>query len=100
MQLKFHEISSIGYLVIMAEDRKNLWNLGNQRAIPPLYLRAIPEKIYLGGENGRQYIFLWVVDAEFSNYMGQGSKNPLVRSYLQVPQAAGQVKFWMIPNVN
>ena len=31
---------------------------------------------------------------------GQGSKNPLVRSYLRVPQAAGQVKFWMIPNVN
>ena len=30
----------------------------------------------------------------------QGSKNPLVRSYLQVPQAAGQVKLWMISNVN
>ena len=33
-------------------------------------------------------------------YIHQGSKNPLVRSYLRVPQAAGQVKFWMIPNVN
>ena len=30
----------------------------------------------------------------------QGSKNPLVRSYLRVPQAAGQVKLWMISNVN
>ena len=30
----------------------------------------------------------------------QGSKNPLVRSYLRVPQAAGQVVFWMISNVN
>ena len=29
-----------------------------------------------------------------------GSKNPLVRLYLRVPQAAGQVVFWMIPNVN
>ena len=26
-----------------------------------------------------------------------GLKNPLVRSYLRVPQAAGQVKLWMIP---
>ena len=30
----------------------------------------------------------------------QASKNPLVRSYLQVPKAAGQVKLWMISNVN
>ena len=30
----------------------------------------------------------------------QASKNPLVRSYLRVPQAAGQVKLWMISNVN
>ena len=28
----------------------------------------------------------------------QASKNPLVRSYLRVPQAAGQVKLWMISN--
>ena len=27
-------------------------------------LRAIPEKKYLGGEDGRRYIFLWVVGAE------------------------------------
>ena len=27
-------------------------------------LRAIPEKKYLGGEDGRQYIFLWVVGVE------------------------------------
>ena len=36
-------------------------------------------------------------------YLGctiQGSKNPLVRSYLRVPPAAGQVKIWMISNVN
>ena len=31
-------------------------------------------------------------------YKAQGSKNPLVRSYLRVPQAAGQVN--MISNVN
>ena len=30
----------------------------------------------------------------------QGSINPLVCSYLRVPQAAGQVKIWMISNVN
>ena len=30
----------------------------------------------------------------------QGSKNPLDRSYLRVPQAAGQVKLWLISNVN
>ena len=30
----------------------------------------------------------------------QGSKNPLVRSYLRVPQVAGQVKIWMISKVN
>ena len=30
----------------------------------------------------------------------QASKNPLVRSYLRVPQAAGQEKLWMISNVN
>ena len=30
----------------------------------------------------------------------QGSKNPLVRSFLRLPQAAGQVKIWMISNVN
>ena len=29
-----------------------------------LPLRAIPEKKYLGGEDGRRYIFLWVVGAE------------------------------------
>ena len=34
------------------------------------------------------------------NLYKQGSKNPLVRSYLRVPQAAGQVIFWMISNVN
>ena len=33
-------------------------------------------------------------------YPGQASKIPLVRSYLRVPQAAGQVKLWMISNVN
>ena len=44
-------------------------------------LRAIPEKKNLGGEDGRRYIFLWVVGAEsfqniwvigvhVSNYMG------------------------------
>ena len=31
-------------------------------------------------------------------YAIQALKNPLVRSYLQVPQAAGQVKLWMISN--
>ena len=35
-----------------------------------------------------------------ANHCHQGSKNPLVRSYLRVPQAAGQVQFWIISNVN
>ena len=35
IQYKFQEIPVIGYLVI-AKDRKNNWNLGNQRAITPL----------------------------------------------------------------
>ena len=35
IQYKFHEIPSIGYNS-MAEDGKNHWNLGNQRAITPL----------------------------------------------------------------
>ena len=38
-------------------------------------------------------LFLW-------NFQHQASKNPLVRSYLRVPQAAGQVKLWIISNVN
>ena len=35
-------------------------------------LRAIPEKKYLGVEDGRRCIFLWVIGwcGKFSNYMG------------------------------
>ena len=40
-------------------------------------------------------LFFFILNRRF-----QGSKNPLVRSYLRVPQAAGQVKLWMISNVN
>ena len=29
-----------------------------------MMFRAIPKKKYLGGEDGRRYIFLWVVGAE------------------------------------
>ena len=36
----------------------------NSQLIRFKYLRAIPEKKILGGEDGRQYIFLWVVGAE------------------------------------
>ena len=35
IKYKFQEIPIIGYLV-MAEDRKKHWNLGNQRVIKPL----------------------------------------------------------------
>ena len=43
---------------------------------------------------------MWAFLRVVKNMKEQGSKNPLVRSYLRVPQAAGQVKLWMIPNVN
>ena len=44
-------------------------------------------------------LLLWALVACLHK-VWQGSKNPLVRSYLRVPQAAGQVKIWMISNVN
>ena len=39
------------------------------------------------------------LETEMLMVLTQASKNPLVRSYLRVPPAAGQVKLWMISNV-
>ena len=52
---KFLEISFIGYQV-MAEEGKNHWNLGNQRAITPLWLMT-PWKNFTCITTSWSYIF-------------------------------------------
>ena len=61
--------------------------------------------LYIGISDLRLPVCIAIDLAHLSRYSqngggSQASKNPLVRSYLRVPQAAGQVKLWMISNVN
>ena len=52
-------------IVVKTPTTVTLCNLLGRQAdlIGEFRIRAIPEKKYLGGEDGRRYIFLWVVGA-------------------------------------
>ena len=60
--------------------------------VADLFLFCLWERLHVVYEPIKLHLQIFIDD--------QGSKNPLVRSYLRVPQAAGQVKIWMIFNVN
>ena len=60
------------------------------------------KKLLPEGENSflyEQFLIVWKITLLHIK-LPQASKNPLVRLCLRVPQAAGQVKLWMISNVN